>query len=221
MKKIIITGTSGMVGKAVLLECMEDDRIEEVIIVNRKTIGLKNKKLREVLLPDFNDLSSIQTSFNNCDACFFCMGVSSAGMSEEKYHHITYSITHNFAETLFKQNPKMVFNYVSGVGTDSSEKGKTMWARVKGKTENMIFNTGFGDAYAFRPGIILPEKGITSNTKSYRITYNIIKPLFPLLRRLKNITTTTKLGKAMVNTLFFPSDKKVLHNSDMNILSKK
>lgn len=149
------------------------------------------------------------------------MGISSAGITEEKYNQITFEITKKIADAFYNQNPNMVFNYISGEGADSSEQGKTMWARVKGKTENMILNKGFGDAYAFRPGIILPEKGIVSNTKSYRIMYSITKPLFPVFRRMKNITTTTKLGKAMINTLFFPNSIKTLHNADMNILAKK
>lgn len=210
-----------MIGRAVLLECMEDERIENILIINRKSIGLQHKKINEILLPNFNDLGSVLTEFVNFDGCFFCMGVSAAGMNEEKYNEITFSITKKFADVLFEQNPNLIFNYVSGVGTDSTEKGKTMWARVKGKTENMIFNTGFKDTYAFRPGIILPEKGITSNTKSYRIIYIIMKPLFPLLRRMKNVTTTTKFGKAMINTLFFPYSNRILHNADINILAKK
>ena len=221
MKNVIITGASGMVGKAVLLECLEDDRIEEVLIINRRTIGLQHKKVKEVLLPNFKDISSIPESLTHYDACFFCMGVSSAGMSEEKYHQITFSITKFFVDACYNQNPNMVFNYVSGAGTDSTEKGKSMWARVKGKTENMIFNKGFKDAYAFRAGMIIPEKGITSNSKLYRIMYVITKPLFPIFKRMKNVTTTTKLGKAMINTLFFPTATKILHNPEMNILAKK
>lgn len=220
MKNIIITGTSGMVGKAVLLECLEDDRIDKILIVNRKTIGLQNKKVKEVLIPDFKDLSSIQETMATYDACFFCMGISAAGMKEEDYHKITFSITKGFVDMLFKQNPNFVFNYVSGAGTDSTEKGKIMWARVKGKTENMVLNKGFKDAYAIRPGMILPEKGISSKTKLYNIAYILTKPLFPLFRRMKNVTTTTKLGKAMINTLFFPTPTKILHNEDLNRLAK-
>lgn len=221
MKKVIITGTSGMVGKAVLLECLEDDRIEKVLIINRKSIGLRHQKLAEVILSNFNDLPSIQNEITEYDACFYCMGVSASGMTEEKYGQITYDITKLFVDTMFSQNPTMVFNYISGEGTDSTENGKIMWARVKGKTENMIFNKGFKDAYIFRAGMILPEKGITSNTRLYRWSYIITKPLFPLFRRMKNVTTTTNFGKAMINTLFFPQEEKTVHNPDINTLAKR
>lgn len=221
MKKVIITGTSGMVGKAVLLECLEDHRIEKVLIINRKPIGLRHQKLEEIILSNFNDLPSIQNEIAGYDACFYCMGVSASGMTEEKYSQITYDITKLFVDTMFSQNPTMVFNYISGEGTDSTENGKIMWARVKGKTENMIFNKGFKDAYVFRAGMILPEKGITSNTRLYKWIYIITKPLFPLFRRMKNVTTTTNFGKAMINTLFFPQEEKIVHNPDINTLAKK
>ena len=221
MRKVIITGTSGMVGKAVLLECLEDQRIEKVLIINRKSIGLRHPKLTEIIVSNFNDLASIQNKVTGYDACFYCMGVSASGMSEEKYSQITYDITKLFVDTMFGQNPTMVFNYISGAGTDSTENGKIMWARVKGKTENMIFSTGFKDAYAFRAGMILPEKGVTSNTRLYRWSYIITKPFFPLFRRMKNVTTSTNFGKAMINTLFFPQKEKILHNPDINTLAKK
>lgn len=220
MKHVIITGTSGMVGKGVLLECLEDPRIEKVLVINRKSIAVKHPKLEELILPNFNDLSGIQTKLKNYHACFFCTGVSAAGMNEEKYTQITYSITKIFVDTLYALQPKMVFNYVSGEGTDSSEQGKTMWARVKGKTENMVFNRGFADAYAIRAGVIIPEKGVTSNTKWYKVVYVILRPFFPLLKKMKNVTTTPLLGKAMINTLFFPSSKKIIHNPEINELAR-
>lgn len=186
MSKVIITGATGMVGKGVVLECLEDDRIKKVLVINRSSLELKHPKLEEVLLPHFTELHCIQSKLKDYDACFFCMGVSAVGMTEERYTQITYSITKVFVDVLYAQNPSIIFNYVSGEGTDSSEKGKTMWARVKGKTENMVFRKGFTDAYAFRPGFIIPEKGITSNTRMYRVTYLILRPFFPLFKKMKH-----------------------------------
>ena len=159
MEKVIITGATGMVGKGVMLECLESSKIEEVLVINRTSLGMQHPKLIEILLQDFQNVSSLKEKLSGYDACFFCMGVSVIGLSEEDYLRITYLTTKSFVDTLYQINPNMVFNYVSGAGTDSSENGGTMWARVKGKTENMIFGKGFKDAYAFRPGAIIPEKG--------------------------------------------------------------
>ena len=219
MKKVIITGSTGMVGKGVLLECLDHPQIEKVLIINRSTIGMQHAKLEEILLASFLDIADLKDHLRGYDACFYCMGVSAVGMAEEKYYEITYKTTKAFADVLFGLNPDMVFNYVSGTGTDSSEKGRLMWARVKGKTENMILNMGFKDAYAFRPGVILPEKGIQSKTGWYNTMYAITKPLFPLLKKWKLVTTTTRVGLAMINTLFTPADKKILENVDINELA--
>jgi hypothetical protein len=221
VKNVIITGASGMVGKAVLLECIEDGRVGEILLVNRKSINFDHPKVTELLVPDFTAFSDTKLPATNYDACLFCMGVSVAGLSEKQYTEITYDIAKIFVDALYQVNPKMVFNYISGEGTDSSEKGKNMWARVKGKTENMIFDKGFGDAYAFRAGMIIPEKGIVSKTKLYRITYILTSPFFFLFRKMKNVTTTTKFGKAMINTLFFPQENKYLGNQDINLLANK
>jgi nucleoside-diphosphate-sugar epimerase len=219
LKNVLITGASGMVGKAVLLECVEDKSIGEILIVNRKSINFNHPKVKELLLSNFMNFSGVDID-QKYDACFFCMGVSAFGMSEESYKSITYDVTQVFVNELHVLNPNMVFNYVSGEGTDSSEKGKVMWAKVKGAAENLVLGKGFKDAYAFRPGMILPEKGIKSNTKIYNWAYIITRPFFPLFRLMKNVTTTTLLGKAMVNTLFFPQEEKILHNPDINTLAK-
>lgn len=219
--KVIITGATGMVGKAVLYECIESDYIDEILIINRTTLGLAHQKLKEVLLPDFSNLREIKDQLTGYDACFYCMGISSVGLKEESYTKITYDIAKIFADTLHLLNPMMVFNYVSGTGTDSSEKGRIMWARVKGKTENMILNKGFKNAYAFRPGIILPEKGIKSKTGLYNFFYVILRPFFPLLKKSKNVTTTTKIGLAMIQTLLHGSIKKNLENVEINELAKQ
>lgn len=221
MSKVIITGSTGMVGKGVLLECLESPKIEKVLVINRSSLGMQHLKLQEILLSDFLQIGQIKDQLQGFDACFYCMGVSAVGMNEEDYTKITYTTTEAFADVCYALNPEMVFVYVSGTGTDSSEKGRTMWARVKGRTENMVFSKGFKDAYAFRPGAIIPEKGIQSRTGWYNAVYFITRPLFPLLKKSKNITTTTKLGQAMINTLFIPTDKKVLENIDINELALK
>ena len=205
-----------MVGKGALLECLENTSVKGVLVINRNTVGIKHPKLKEIILSDFRDLSSIKEQLVGYDACFHCMGISALGLSEEEYTDITYSMTKELAFNLFELNPQLVFIYISGAGTDSSERGRIMWARVKGKTENMILNMGFKDAYAFRPGAILPEKGIKSRTNWYNTFYTITRPLFPLLRRMKSVTTTTKLGKAMINIAHHTNSKKVLENIDIN-----
>ncbi len=216
--KVIITGSTGMVGKGALLECLDNNIIEEVLVINRHSIGIKHPKLNEIIHRDLKDLSSIKHQLAGYDACFHCMGISALGLCEAAYTEITYTMSHELANTLFDLNPQMVFIYISGAGTDSSEKGRLMWARIKGKTENMILNKGFKDAYAFRPGAILPEKGIRSRTGWYNTFYAIARPFFPLLRKMKSVTTTTKLGRAMIHIINHPTDQKVLENTDINRL---
>lgn len=219
--KVIITGATGMVGKGVLLECIDDDKINQILLINRSPIGLKHKKIKEFLHKDFIDFSALQEDFKGSQACFHCMGVSSAGMNEEQYHKLTYTISEALANTLFDANPSMTFIYVSGEGTDSTEKGNTMWARVKGKTENYIFNKGFKDAYAFRPGVILPKRGVKSKTKLYHYFYVISRPFFPLMERIKSVTTTEKLGQAMIALVKTPQEAKVLSGKDINEVAKQ
>ncbi|OHX68218.1 NAD-dependent epimerase/dehydratase family protein [Flammeovirga pacifica] len=219
--KVIITGSTGMVGKGVLLECLEDNRISEILIINRSTLNLDHPKLKEVLIKDFSEVEAIKDQLIGYDAIFYCMGISVVGLSEEEYSKITFGNTKAFADTLHQLNPNMVFNYVSGTGTDETEKGNSMWARVKGKTENMILNKGFKDAYMFRPGAIIPEKGVKSKTNWYNAFYVITQPLFPLLKKSKQITTTSKIGEAMINSLFHPIDMKHLENRLINTLADK
>lgn len=218
--KVIITGTTGMIGQGALLECIDDPRVEQVLIINRNPVGISHPKVQEIIHPDFADLSAIKSQFTGYDACFHCMGVSAAGMSEEKYTKITYGMSEELASTLYSSDPDMVFYYVSGTGTDSSEKGNSMWARVKGKTENMILNMGFKDAYAFRPGAILPERGIKSRTQLYNVLYVILRPFFPLMKRMKSVTTTTKLGRAMINLYSHPQTLKHLEGGEINKIAE-
>ncbi|MEZ5017490.1 MAG: NAD-dependent epimerase/dehydratase family protein [Flavipsychrobacter sp.] len=212
--RVIITGTTGMVGKGVLYECLDSNNIEEVLIINRSTVGIKHPKLTEIIHKDFFDLSSVKKRLQGYDACFFCLGVSAVGMSEEQYTGLTYDLTIHFAETVV--SPNMTFLYVSGTGTDSTEKGRSMWARVKGKTENKLLSMPFKKAYMFRPGVILPKKGIQSKTRWYNTMYKITRPLFPLLEKLPSVTDTARVGKAMINVALHGSDKIHLENRDIN-----
>ncbi len=218
--KVIITGTTGMVGRGVLIECLESPIIEEVLVINRNSLKLNHPKLKEIIHKDFFNFDSIQKELEGYDACFHCMGVSSIGMKEEEYHRFTYGITEELAKTLFDINPQMIFNYVSGEGTDSSEKGKVMWARVKGKTENMILNMGFKDAYMFRLQVILPLKGVKSKTYWVNVFYKLMRPFFGLLVKRKNITTSVNVGKAMINSVLVGSSSKLLENEMVNKLAK-
>jgi hypothetical protein len=217
--KAIITGATGMVGKGVLLECLESPHVESVLVITRKATDLNHEKMKELIVSDFFNLSGIQADLKGYNACFFCLGVSALGMNESQYTRITYSLTLNFAKILLELNPEMIFNYVSGTGTDSSEQGKSMWARVKGRTENTILNMGFRDAYAFRPGLIIPEKGVKSSTTWYQGIYWVMKPLYPWLKNRNFATTTVKVGKAMIVTALNGIDIKHLENKEINHLA--
>jgi uncharacterized protein YbjT (DUF2867 family) len=219
--RAIITGSSGMVGRGVLLECLESPDVESVLLVNRRPGDISHHKITEIVHADFSDISSIGEKFRGYNACFFCLGVSALGMTEEQYTRLTYSLTYRFAETVHSLNPDAVFVYVSGMGTDSSESGKSMWARVKGKTENAILAMGFRDAYAFRPGLILPEKGVRSRTSWYNAFYLVMKPFFPLLKRSTLVTTTARVGQAMISAALYGCDRKHLENSDINLLASR
>ena len=212
---VIITGATGMIGKGVLIECLEHSDVEKVLVINRTSLNIKHDKLEEVIHDDFTKFENIKKSFNGYDACFYCLGVSSVGLNEQQYTNITYDMTESFAHACLDSNPNMVFNYVSGAGTDSTEEGRSMWARVKGKTENMLFNIGFKDVYAFRPGGILPKKGVKSKSW-YQFIISICKPIYPLLEKMNGITTSEKLGLAMINSVLYPQNKKKLENSDIN-----
>lgn len=210
-----------MVGRSTLNECLRNNNVAHVLIVNRKRLGLVHPKLTEVIHADFMDFSPLVDHFKEYDACFHCMGVSSIGMDESQFNTLTFDITKSLADTCFAANSSIVMNYVSGTGTDSTEKGSTMWARVKGKTENYILNRGFKDGYMFRLGILLPEDGIKSSTGWYRIMYVIMAPLFPVLRRMESVTVSSLFGKAMINTLLYPQSNKHLENKDINALAHK
>lgn len=217
----IITGATGMVGKGVLLECLDHPEVESVLVINRSTLGISHPKLKEIIHTDFFDVSTLTDEFKNYNAVYFCLGVSSAGMSEEKFNHLTFDLTTHFAQTVANVNKDVTFCYVSGQGTDSSEKGRIMWARVKGKTENTILNMGFKDAYMFRPGGILPERGVKSKTPLYNAIYVVMRPFFGLFKKMtKTMTTSVNVGKAMINVVLQPQENKYLENAEINIKAK-
>ncbi len=221
MKKVIITGATGMVGKGVLLECLDHDEIKEVLCIGRKSTGLSHPKLKELIQQDFGDFSAVKEKLKGWDACFYCMGVSAAGMSEDQYKKITYDYTIALATILFELNPGMTFNYVSGVGTDSTENGRMMWARVKGKTENDLINMGFKQVFAFRPGMIIPLRNIKSSTKSYQFMYDYFMWLVKLVKLLSpnSVVNTTQIGLAMINSISSNYNKNILKPKDIIELS--
>jgi uncharacterized protein YbjT (DUF2867 family) len=220
MLNVLITGASGMVGKGVLLECIKSPSIRSVTLIARSPVDVQDPKIKEIILPDFMEIDSVKNQLKDIDACFHCMGVSSMDLSEEKYAQLTFEITKRLADMCFEHNPGMTFNYVSGTGTDSSEKGRIMWARVKGKTENYILSRGFQKSYMFRPGFIIPENNIKSRTRLYNQLYIIMRPFFPMLKKRNSITTTTKIGQTMINSLIKPAyDFVYLDNKLINKLS--
>ena len=211
--KAIITGSTGMVGEGVLHVCLNSPEVESVLVINRKPCGVNHPKLKEIIHKDFMHLSPILEMLSSYNACYFCAGVSSVGKKEEEYKRITYDLTLSFANTLVQLNPDMVFTYVSGVGTDTTEKGKSMWARVKGKTENDLMNLPFRDVYAYRPGYIQPIKGLRNTYKAYKL----ISPFYPILEKLfsKYVGTLDEIGNSMIKVTRSGYNKKVLEIVDI------
>jgi uncharacterized protein YbjT (DUF2867 family) len=216
--KVVLFGATGMVGQGVLRECLLDAEVESVLAVVRNPTGQRHAKLHEIVHDDFLDFSRIESQLAGYDACFFCLGVSSLGMSEEQYRRLTYDITLAAARTLAKLNPQMVFIYVTGRGTDASERGKLMWARVKGKTENDLLKLPFKAAYMFRPAGIQPLHGIRSKTGWVQAIYVGAAPLLSLLNRLAPtyMTTTEQVGRAMIKVARQGYPKPVLESDDIN-----
>ena len=216
--KVILFGATGMVGQGVLRECLRDPEVTQLLAVGRRPMSQQHPKLRELVVPDLYDLSSVERQLTGYDACFFTLGTSAVGLTEAKYSHVTYDLTMAVARTLVRLNPGMTFIYVSGTGTDSSERGRVMWARVKGRTENALLALGFRRAFMFRPGVIVPMHGIRSRTTAYRIGYFVMAPVLPLLRRLfpKAVTTTELVGRAMLAVAEHGNPQPVLESADIN-----
>ncbi|MEO8038435.1 MAG: epimerase [Betaproteobacteria bacterium] len=219
---VIVFGATGMVGAGVLKECLEDPRVDSVLVVGRTTCGVAHPKLREHIRTDFFDYTDARSEFEGRDACFFCLGVSALGMSEAQYHRLTYELTLAAAKVLAELDPVLTFCYVSGTGTDSTESGRAMWARVKGRTENALLRLPFR-AYMFRPGYIQPLKGIRSKTRLYQFVYDVFGPLYPLLKRAfpDRLTTTQNMGQAMIQVAADGYPRQILETADINILAAR
>jgi hypothetical protein len=211
--KAIITGASGMVGEGVLHECLLHPDVQEVLVIGRRSAGVIHPKLKEILHSNFHDLSAVKDQLKGYNACYFCLGVSSVGMKEKEYHHLTYDLTMHMATILATQNPEMTFCYVSGSGTDSTEHGKLMWARVKGQTENDLMRLPFKASYMFRPGFMRPTKGLKHTLKGYKFLgwlYPVLKPLFP-----NAVSTLREVGLAMIHVTIRGYDNPVLEVKDI------
>jgi len=217
--KVIITGATGMVGEGVLHMCLQDERVKNVLIINRKPYGATHPKLKEIIHSDFFNFSAIEKELTGYDACFFCLGVSSIGMKEDEYTKMTYTLTLHVAETLSRLNPGMTFCYVSGSGTDSTEKGSSMWARVKGKTENDLMKLPFKNVFVFRPGFIRPIKGL----KNTLPVYKYITWMFPIARAISSsgFCTLEEIGKTMIYVASTGGDKKIITSKDIIRLAAK
>jgi hypothetical protein len=211
--KAIVTGVTGMVGEGVLHECLQHPDVETVLVINRKPCGVVHPKLKEIIHPDFFDFSAIEDQLVGYNACYFCLGVSSIGMKEPEYNRLTYTLTMHVAQTLSKLNADMTFCYVSGSGTDSTEKGRSMWERVKGKTENDLMKLPFKQVFAFRPGYLHATKGL-KNMLPY---YKYFSWMYPILRAVSSnlASTLTELGLAMINVTRYGYDKQVLEVRDI------
>ena len=215
--KVILFGATGMVGQGVLRECLAAPDVEAVLAIGRTASLPAHDRLTQLVAPDLTDYGALAPRMAGYDACLFCLGVSAAGMSEAEYTRITYDVTIAAAETLARVSPGLTFIYVSGEGTDSSEHGRAMWARVKGRTENALFKLPI-KAVMFRPGLIRPLHGIRSKTRLYRVVYAVMWPLFPLLSLFGVLTTTERVGRAMLRIVREGAGQPILTNKDINLL---
>ncbi len=214
--RVILTGVTGMVGEGVLLECLETDAVERVLSVSRKPVSHTHPKLEQLLVPDFRTTSDVEDKLTGYDACFYCAGVSSVGMSEADYTAVTYDTTIAFATTLARLNPTMVFTYVTGARTDSTEQGKTMWARVKGRAENALMRLPFKGVYNFRPGLMTPKRG----QKHLKTSYRVALVFAPILKLLFRPLTLAQVGRAMIRCAQTGAPKQVLEIADIAALAE-
>jgi uncharacterized protein YbjT (DUF2867 family) len=219
---ILVFGATGMIGQGVLRECLRDSEVRRVVSISRQSTGLSHDKLREVVQQDVTDLGAVEAELRGMDACFFCLGVSSVGMAEASYTRLTYDLTTAIAQTLVRLNPGMVFVYVSGTRTDSTERGPVMWARVKGRTENALSALPFRAVYLFRPGFVQPVAGAQSKTGWVRASYTVMAPVIPLLKRVfpDYVTTTEEIGRAMLAVARGGFGQRVLENRDITRASR-
>jgi len=215
--RVIITGATGMVGEGALHECLQHEAVEDILVIGRKTCGVQHPKLKEIIHADFFDLSGIENQLAGYNACFFCLGVSSVGMKEQEYYRLTYTLTMNVAGVIARQNNEMTFCYISGASTDSSEKGRIMWARVKGKTENDLMKLPFKKVYNFRPGFMQPTKGLKNTLRIYKF----FSWLYPVLRLLlpKSVSTLKELGLAMIQVTVKGYSKPIVEVKDIVALA--
>jgi uncharacterized protein YbjT (DUF2867 family) len=218
--RVVVFGATGMIGQGVLRECLLDPEIDQVLCIVRRPTGKQDAKLREIVHPDFLDFSAIDSQLSGYDACFFCLGASSVGMTEAAYHRVTYEVAIAAAQALLNRNPNMTFLFVSGLGTDSTESGRTMWARVKGKTENAILKMPFKGSYAIRPAYTQPLHGIKPASKLYRVLGAVAAPLYPVWKGLfpRHVSTTEQLGRAMIYVAKHGAPSRVLEIADLNAL---
>ena len=214
---LLLVGATGMIGQSVLREALLDSSVSRLVTLGRRATGQRHPKLEEIVHGDMWNLESLAPRLTGFDACIFCLGVSAFRLSEAEYSRITYDLTLSMARTLNRQNPGLTFVYISGSGADSTERGPIVWARVKGRTENELLRIGFRGAYVFRPGLIIPLHGIRSSTRAYNAAYAVLRPLFPLLRRLRPslLTTTEQLGRAMVSVARNGYPKPILEMDDI------
>lgn len=221
--RVVLFGATGMIGSGVLLECLDDPRIESVVSVVRQAGGVAHPKLCERVHDDFLDYVPVCADFAGADACFFCLGISSAGMNEADYRRVTYDFTLAAAKEILEESPHASFCFVSGAGTDGSGRGRVMWARVKGQTENALLAMGFRSAFMFRPGYIQPMKGVRSKTALYQMIYNVTGPLYPLMHLLvpSYVTTTVDLAHAMIEAARGGDSRQVLETADINRLARQ
>jgi uncharacterized protein YbjT (DUF2867 family) len=220
---ILVFGATGMVGQAALRECLLAPLVRRVVVIGRHATGIQHEKLLEYTRPDVTHLFDIEPELTTCDACLFCLGVSSLGMSEDQYTKVTYDLTLAIAGVLARLNPGMTFIYVSGMGTDSSERGRIMWARVKGKTENALLRMPFEAAYMFRPGMILPAHGVKSKTIWTQLLYTLTKPLHPVFKKLwpNQVVSSDQLGRAMIAAVRDGYKTAILESKDIGKLGQE
>jgi uncharacterized protein YbjT (DUF2867 family) len=212
---VLLLGATGMVGQGVLRESLIDADVQRVTTLGRSGTGQRNDKLRELIHANLLDLTTIESQLSGYDACLYCLGISSVGLSEEEYTKVTYAMAMSVAQTLVKLNPQMTFVFVSGASADSSEHGRVMWARVKGRTENALMRLPFKGVYVFRPGLILPMHGIKSRTGWYNIIYALLRPLVPVFRAVMPVTTTEQIGRAMLKVSKLGFDKQIIEAGDI------